>query len=66
MFALNLNNIWAIRKDEENQDLRYSVIFYLYGRLLDISNVSNTDDKFVTINMKKPKRNSKKVLNFFK
>lgn len=63
LFCLNLNNIWSIRKDEDGQDLRYTVVFYLYERLLAIS---NNPDKFVTINMKKPKKNNRKVLNFFK
>ena len=42
LFVLNLNNIWAIKKDTEEQELRY------------------------TTKMQKPKKVSKKVLNFFK
>ena len=34
LFSLNLNNIWAVKKDTEEQELRYHVIFYLYQRLL--------------------------------
>lgn len=66
LFTLNLNNIWAIKKDDDEQDLRYTVVFYLYERLLSIS---NNPDKFVTVNLQKPKKNyknDKKVLNFFK
>ena len=63
LFVLNLNNIWAIKKDTEEQELRYTTIFYLYERLL---NINTNFDKYVTIKMQKPKKVSKKVLNFFK
>lgn len=63
LFVLNLQNIWAVKKDAEENELRYTTVFYLYERLLDL----NTNyDKYVTIKMQKPKKVSKKVLNFFK
>ena len=61
--ALNLNSIWAIKKDEDEQDLKYTVVFHLYERLLSIN---SNFDSYITLKMKKPKKFTKKVLNFFK
>lgn len=61
LFTLNLNNIWAIDKDSEEQEQRYHIIFYLYHRLLGYSN--NFDD-YVQIKMNKPKNKLKKILHF--
>lgn len=63
LFILNLNNIWAIRKDTEQQELKYAVAFYLYERLLQLD---TNFEKYVNIQMPKPKKNTKKVLNFFR
>lgn len=61
LFSLNLNNIWAVKKDTEEQELRYHVIVYLYQRLLSYS---SDFDKFVQIKMQKPKNKFRKVLHF--
>ena len=61
LFSLNLNNIWAIDKNSEEQERRYHIIFYLYHRLLGYSNNS---DNYVQIKMDKPKNKFKKVLHF--
>ena len=61
LFSLNLNNIWAVKKDTEEQELRYHVIFYLYQRLLSYS---SDFDKFVQIKMQKPKNKFRKLLHF--
>lgn len=63
MFVLNLNNIWSIKKDTEEQEFKYTNVFYLYERLLELD---TNFEKYVTIQMKKPKKVSKKVLNFFR
>lgn len=61
LFSLNLNNIWAVKKDTDEQELRYHVVFYLYQRLLSYS---SDFDKYVQIKMPKPKNKFKKVLHF--
>lgn len=61
LFTLNLNNIWAIDKDSEEQEQRYHIIFYLYHRLLGYS---NNFDNYVQIKMNKPKNKFKKILHF--
>ena len=61
LFTLNLNNIWAIKKESEEQEQRNHIVFYLYHRLLGYS----TDfDKYVQIKVDKPKNKLKKVLHF--
>lgn len=61
LFTLNLNNIWAIKKDSEEQEQRYHIIFYLYERLLGYS---TNFDSYVQIKMNKPKNKFQKVLHF--
>lgn len=60
LFSLNLNNIWAIDKNSEEQEQRYHIIFYLYNRLLGYS---NNFDSYVQIKMNKPKNKLQKVLH---
>ncbi len=38
LFNLNLNNIWAIDKDSDEQKQRNDINFYLYHRLLGYKN----------------------------
>lgn len=61
LFTLNLNNIWAIKKDEELQEQRYHIVFYLYERLLGYS---SNFESYVQIKVDKPKNKLKKVLHF--
>ena len=61
LFSLNLNNIWAVKKNTDEQELRYHVVFYLYQRLLSYS---SDFDKYVQIKMPKPKNKLKNVLHF--
>ena len=64
LYCLNLNHIWVIKQEEEERNEKYSNIFYLYHRLLNLA----TDYK-ITSKMEKPKKNKKvinNVLTFFK
>ena len=64
LYCLNLNSIWCFNQDNELKEEKYTNIFYLYHRLLNLA----TDYRVCT-KMVKPKKHKKvvnNVLTFFK
>lgn len=64
LYCLNMNHIWVVKQDPEEKEIKYSNIFYLYHRLLNLATGYRVYSR-----MEKPKKNKKivnNVLTFFK